>query len=257
MRLCRASAWGMVAGLALAGALCTCAMAQVPDTKAALPSNATQQPAAGNPAASTTGKQPVLPKDGDKLGYSREESIRRLTPEVRMFLDGILRLYKETGLLARRREAFAALGTEPGRRRELDRPVPKTSATDPFRQYAAPKGLFSQAGWAAAYTYSGREAEGTVWRARLDIDIPSTPCIDSRAVEGYLDLYLHTGLEGKPHPASKDLWDRHGAGGSPFAVSLGSTTPGISLGFVSACLVRITLAHGFTYKEISDDNVLN
>lgn len=247
----------MIAELALACALCACAVAQVPETKAALPSGELQQPAAGNPGASITGKQPILPRDGDKLGYSREESIRRLTPEVRAFLDGILRLYKEPGLLARRREAFAALGTEPGRRRELDHPAPRTSATDPFRQYAAPEGLFSRAGWAAAYTYSGREALGTAWRARFDIDIPSTPCVDSRAVEGYLDLYLHTGLDGKAHPVSKNLWDRHGAGGSPFAVSLGSTTPGISLGFVNACLVRITLGHGFTYKEISDDNVLN
>ena len=87
---------------------------------------------------------PYRPKDGDKLGYSREESIKRLSPEVRVFLDGVLRLYKEPGLFANRREMFRALGTESGVREPLPRSIPWNSVNDPFREYAKPLGVFAR-----------------------------------------------------------------------------------------------------------------
>lgn len=207
---------------------------------------------------STQKKPPYRPKDGDNMGYSKAESIKYLEPEVQIFLDNILRLYKEPGLFANRREVFAALQTEAGVREELTHPVPRSSLTDSFRQYAVAKGLFARAGWSATFNYLGQEKNGTHWRIRLDISIPSRPaCIDSRAVEGYLDLYLYSNLDGKAHLTPPNLWDRHGISGSPFAIALSGLTPGISLGFVGGCLARITLAKGFKYEEISDVNIFD
>lgn len=201
---------------------------------------------------------PYRPKDGDKLGYSKEESYTRLAPEIRDFLDGILRLYREPGLFASRKEVFSSIGAQPGQIKELSQPVPRISATEPFRQYAAPKGLFARIGWRVAYSYLGREENGMRWRVRLDIEIPSQPdCIDSRAVEGYLDLYLHANLDGKAHLVPPSQWDRHGASGGPLALPLSSVTPGIDLGFVGGCLVGIILGNSFYYREIKDDNVFN
>jgi hypothetical protein len=253
-RVCKQSGRFIAIELALACALSACAPAS------SLPS----QPVEGStqPEARSEGKPvspalPYRPKNGDKLGYSKEESARRLSPQARAFLDAILRLYREPGLFARRREVFALLGTESGRREKLSHSIPRTSATDPFREYAARKGLFAREGWSAAYTYLGQEDGGARWRARLDIAIPERDCLDSRSVEGYLDLYLITGLDGISHPPLPEHWDRHGIEGSPFARGISSTTPGISLGFVKGCAVRFTLSSGFKFKEVSDDNVLN
>jgi hypothetical protein len=207
-----------------------------------------------SPASSSL---PYRPKNGDKLGYSKEESARRLSPQARAFLDAILRLYREPGLFARRREVFALLGTEPGRREKLSHSIPRTSTTDPFREYAAPKGLFVRQGWSAIYTYLGQEEGGARWRVRLDIAVPQSDCIDSRAAEGYLDLYLITGLDGISHPPLPEYWDRHGIAGSPFARATSSMTPGIDLGFMNGCAIRFTLSNGFKFREVSDDNVLD
>lgn len=202
--------------------------------------------------------QPHRPTDGEKLGYSKDESKRRLMPEVISFLDGILRLYKEPGLFANKSELFYAIGTQPGRRVNFENSIQKDLFAAPFRQYAAPTGLFSRNGWSASYTYSGRESNPVVWHARLYIEIPyREDCIDSRAVEGYLDLYLVTGLEGKPHPVSADKWDRHGAYGLPYAVAASDLTPGIQLGFIGGCLSEIVLAAKFNYRDLSDDSVFN
>ncbi|RUR71926.1 hypothetical protein EJP67_33255 [Variovorax guangxiensis] len=257
--------------IAVLGLLASCTVAERPQADAAQPSvvasvaksekaEAVGEKTGGEATSNLPPASPSLPyrpKNGDKLGYSKEESARRLSPQERAFLDAILRLYQEPGLFAHRREVFALLGTEPGRRENLSHSIPRTSATDPFREYAAPKGLFAREGWKAIYTYRGREDGGEIWRARLDITIPQSDCIDSRSVEGYLDLYLITGLDGISHPPLPEHWDRHGVAGSPFARAISSATPGIDLGFVGGCAVRITLSSGYKLKEVSDDNVLN
>jgi len=201
---------------------------------------------------------PYRPKDGDKLGYSKEESIRLLDPEVRSFLDGVLRLYKEPGVFVDRREVFRALGTEPGEVRMLYNREPAFPATAPYRQSAANKGVFARVGWTAEYTYRGLERDIYMWRLDMRINVPKSPdCIDSRAVEGYLDLYLRSGLDGYAHPLPAYLWDRHGISGSPYGTELFPSTPKLRVGFVGGCLVGFSLENYFNYTEVSDENVRN
>ncbi|WP_143694915.1 hypothetical protein [Variovorax sp. JS1663] len=203
---------------------------------------------------------PYRPKDGDKLGYSKEESTRRLSPEVRAILDGILRLYEEPGLFADRRRVFAVLGTEPGRREILPHPIPRTSATDKFRVYAAPQGVFAEGGVSAEYLYDGQESRNSemTWRGLLTVRFPyKQKCVDSRAVEGYLDLYLYAGIDGLAHPLLPSQWDRHDFGGRPFALALSKTTPSLSLNFVGGCVALIYVGDRFNYRDLADDHLLN
>lgn len=261
-----AVSWRVVLQLALAYTFSVCAIAQMSLQENLLQPDAVNR-LASDKDMSVPRKLPYRPKDGDRLGYSKEENIKRLAPEIRVFLDGILRLYKEPGLFAKRREVFAVLGAEAGPMQSLNEELmPRKSPTDPFRQYMLPKGLFARKGWSGYYTYLGKEQEGThwpprpgpQWRATLNVNLTvDAECIDSRAVEGYLDLYLYANLDGKSHLIPSNLWDRHGASGGPYAKALSFVTPGISLGFLDGCLSHIILGNGFKYQELSDDDVFN
>lgn len=241
-------------GVALRASACVAQMNEAPQSRSHFPVTVQASPEHSGSVL------PHRPKLGDKLGYSKEESIRRLAPEYRAFLDGILRLYHEPGLFAKRREVFATLGTAPGKMEPRPAGMPRLSKTEWFRQYAAPQGLFAQEGWSASYLYRGREIKSgqTTWGALLTIRLANKQeCIDSRAVEGYLDLYLNSGIEGHAHPVPARLWDRHGIEGNPFSRAISSMTPDISLGFSSGCLVNVFMGNRFNFEEVSDDHVID
>ena len=227
---------------------------------AAPPASQAQLAPAASTASAAQSKPLVRPKPGDKLGYSKEESTQRLAPEYRALLDGVLRLYREPGLFARRSEAFATIGAVPGRIEVFTRSVPRRSETDQFRQHAVAQGLFAREGWAASYEYNGRETRDgkTTWHALLSIQLPyKQDCVDSRAVEGYLDLYLYPGIDGHAHPVPSRLWDRHGITGSPFARPIAKNGPGITLGFGEGCLGNIFMGSRFNLEEVSDEQVIH
>lgn len=199
------------------------------------------------------------PQPGDKLGYSKEESSRLLEPEVRQFLDVLLRFYREPGLFTNRTATMAALGIDQMERRWLPRSsVMAAGEPTHFEDQFARQRIFARHGWRGHYRYDGWRNKGNSWYVELFAEIDrGVECIDSRAVEGYLDLFLQTGLEGKPHPPSRERWDRHGNYGSPYALATKSLTPSLGMTFTQGCLTRIGVYGGFEYKEIGDDRIFN
>ena len=199
---------------------------------------------------------PRRPQPGDKLGYSKEESTRLLDPEVRQLLDALLRLYREPGLFTDRRVAMQVLGVTD------QRVWSSTTGLQPgepahYANQFAKTGIFGRPGWSGRFAYFGWfRARGEEWLAEISIEVDRTQvCIDSRAVEGYVDLFLQTGLDGRPHPLPVSRWDRHGIFGSPYALPLGPQTPRFSMSFASGCLVKIVVGNLFKFTEVSDEKV--
>lgn len=202
---------------------------------------------------------PRRPQPGDKLGYSKEESTRLLDPEVRQLLDAFLRLYREPGLFTDRRAAMATIGVRHYERRSW-RPVDALPG-EPLRfvDSLANEGFLGSFGWSGKYRYNGWSGpRGGRWFAALDVNIDNKKyCIDSRAVEGYLDLFLHSGLEGYAHPIPPNGWDRHGAYGSPYATASSARTPNLGMKFIDGCLIGLSVYGAFDKTEVSDENILN
>ncbi len=205
------------------------------------------------------GAEPKRPRPGDKLGYSKEESTRRLDPEIRQFLDVFLRIYREPGLFTDRRSALALLGVDQFERRWHSRSnqMPDNEPTH-FEDRLATQGIFARKGWQGYYKYGGWRDKGAAWYASLGAKIDTKiECIDSRAVEGYLDLFLQTGIDQRVPPAPRELWNRHGNYGTPYASAIGPLTPLLGMSFTKGCLTDIAVYGAFNFKEIRDDNVLN
>lgn len=202
--------------------------------------------------------EPNLPMPGDELGYSKEESIARLSSDDRQFLDQVLKLYKEPGRFYDLKLAFATLGTVPSTRQTFPPSIPRASSTDRFRQCAKPIGAFSRPGWIACYEYWGRNDIKETWYSQLTVEIPfKRYCIDSKAVEGYLGLYLYPRIWGYAHPIPSDRWDRHGVAGIADAKPAAVGGPALGIGFIGGCLSGFTFSRTFNSTEISDAAVLD
>lgn len=212
---------------------------------------------APNTAASATPptQLPYRPRPGDKLGYSREESIRRLDPDMRRFLDGILRIYREPGLLRHRINSLTALGVRATSRRyykvKYDDQLYDTFVDDfVLADPAIPT-------WSGMFIYDPRLHDNSVWRAEITLGRGNnSQCADSRAVEGYLDLYLQPALDGYDHLPGRRLWDRHGLFGKPYAEALNKDTPALQLFLANGCLTNVTLGQNYNRSELSDEHIL-
>lgn len=208
------------------------------------------------------------PKPGDKLGLSYEEAVTVLDPEMRKFLDGVLRVYREPGLVGNRKATLDALGAKILRRNYFNtegQPRPT------FREDFAPEGIFARKGWTGHYFYTGVEKRapkpyglfepGDVlhWKFRIEmrIDHKVAACVDSRAVEGYLDLYWRPAYSQTFHKPNvlPSEWDRHGVVGQMVATALTPIHPFLGVGMVGGCVVRIDFNRYINFEEMSDDQI--
>jgi len=199
------------------------------------------------------------PKPGDKLVYSKEESVRRLDPAVRELLDALLRLYRELGLFTDRRLALSVIGAQIAQRRWHSR-YDNMPDQEPmhFEDVFAKAGLFARPGWTGIFHYGGWQNKGKKWFAKIDVFVDTKiECIDSRAVEGYLDLYLQPGLRTGFDPTPRELWNRHGIFSRPYALAVDPLAPDIGMVFSYGCLYSIGVYQVFDYTEVSDEHVID
>lgn len=205
---------------------------------------------------------PVLPPDVPnvyaKQGYSKEQSAAMLDPEVRQLLDVVLRLYREPGLFTNRSKALEALGV-PHTSRWYNSIIPVEGGYRSYIDTFTKGGFFERSAWTGEYRYKGRR-EGRMdgWHALILIGVDRKhECLNSRAVEGYLDLTLAPDGTRSPH-YSGDRNRRHDVIlGQSSAPALSSITPTLNLAFSDGCLYSITVVNSFNFKDISDDNARN
>lgn len=196
------------------------------------------------------GTPPAL--DPARQGFPRDQSAAMLDESVRQLLDGILRLYREEGLFSDRAKTLRALGVTRTVRRWSDvRP-----AAGRHRSYVdrfAAEGIFSRPGWTGEYAYTGEAARPDTWHALLTISVePAQQCLNSRAMEGYLDLDLDPGNRQLVHPAPEQLFRHEVAGAQPYAPPLSARTPQLSIAISRGCVSRVQLAQIFRFEEVSD-----
>ena len=206
---------------------------------------------------------PVLPPDVPNLyakqGYPKEQSAAMLDVEVRQLLDVALRLYREPGLFSNRSKALEALGVRQTSRWYNSIPAVVSghrSYVDTFTTGS----FFEQPAWTGEYRYNGkREDRMEAWHALILISVDrKIECINSRAVEGYLDLTLSPDGTRSPHWNGRDRTRRHDVIlGKSSAPALSSTTPALILTFSDGCLSELTIVKTFNFKDISDDNANN
>lgn len=205
---------------------------------------------------------PYFPCPGQQLGLPKDEAIAALKPEIRAFLDGVLRLYREPGLFTRYQDTLAVFGLQTNERRWMKPSTGEAHMPLPFRE-SLKGGVVARPAWSAAYDCCNYWLRGDPdthhWRNQLTFKIDQDDeCISSRAVEGYLDLYLYPNfLFGGPHPKPPEDWYRHGRVGGASAKALSSNTPEIELGYIAGCLVRLQINGHFFLKEYSSDRIYN
>jgi hypothetical protein len=190
--------------------------------------------------------------DPARQGYPRNQSVAMLDPEVRQFLDGILRLYKEEDLFADRAKALQLLGvTHTTRRWSNERTLPGR-----YRHYfdsLDSGGVFARPGWTGEYAYRSHGADPETWHARISITIDAAKdCQNSRAVEGYLDLQLDPGIRQQVHPVPERLFRHEVDFAEPYAPPISHRTPVLILTISKGCMVGFQLARIFSFKEVSD-----
>lgn len=199
-----------------------------------------------------------------KLGLPKEEAAQALSPSQRSFLDGVLRLYMEPAMLARRKEAIALVGAEVEATNYTPLRWPSGKTTFGRWDRFVGVGLFRPYDWwQSYYQYWVVPPARTVdedrysWYAKISVSIDrKRECIPGRAAEGYLDIPLSTRLFGvvdgeKP----RERWHRHEWGGTVIAEPLSSQHPRLELGFFDQCLIGVQLETRFNPKEISDANI--
>lgn len=203
------------------------------------------------------------PKPGyfEKQGYPRNESAERLDADVRQLLDGVLRLYRESGLFTNRKEALKVIGAIVNDRVVYQKKsFPEKKRLD-FREDFLKEGIFSRPGWSGLYLFSGQPTRGNnEWYSQIRINIDSkTVCIDSRAVEGYLDLVLDPGLNRfLPGYVPPERIFRHEVSyASPWVSALFPDTPSLILEFGNGCLRELLIAGHFSLGEIDDEAAYN
>ncbi|WP_454720314.1 MULTISPECIES: hypothetical protein [Cupriavidus] len=201
----------------------------------------------------------VIP--GAKLGYSKEESARRLRPEVRELLDVARRLYYEPDLLARRKSVLALFHVSKVIRNNHRRTLRDGTMDIGFREYFEAGGIFDEAGWKGFYDYHGLlNGDPQKWDASLEIEIDDQKdCLESRAVEGYLDVPIDPRLwPPLVNPVPEERWDRHGIGTGRRLVAV-SPVPGaanIGLEFGRGCLASLRFSGRYDLNKVSNEEVL-
>lgn len=196
------------------------------------------------------------PRPGENFGLPKDEAIKVLDPELRAFLDGVLRLYQEPGLIGDKHASLNALGLTVQRRSSSNtegQPRPT------YREDLAPTGVLSRPGWKGYVYYKGTEKNHTLWRMSMEFEISrkDAVCVNSRAVEGYVDEVFWYPVPGgtthNPGWMPKD-WDRHKQVGGVFSKRLTDQSPRIWMDFVRGCLVRVLISGNFLFKEMSDEH---
>ncbi|HEX2546301.1 MAG TPA: hypothetical protein VHL79_15585 [Ramlibacter sp.] len=190
--------------------------------------------------------------DPARQGFPREQSAAMLDAQVRQLLDGVLALYMQDGLFTDRTQVLQAIGVTQTLRRWRDvRPPPgkHRSYVDAFTA----GGAFQRPGWSGEYAFSTDTADPATWHASVRISIdPKTDCLDSRAVEGYLDLDLDPGIRQQVHPAPERLHRHVVDFARPFAPPRSATTPQLSLSMGKGCVTGIGLAKILRFDQVSD-----
>lgn len=205
--------------------------------------------------AESTAQQKNPPGLYEKQGYPKQQSAAMLDTEVRALLDTFLRYYREPGLFTHRANALSALGVQNTTRRwDEDKPVEGShrAYVDTF----AKEGLFARPAWSGEYSYRGKlEKWLDDWASRIQINVNyKQECIDSRAVEGYLDLVLDPGITQTTRPAPERMLFRHEVPfARPYAKPFTAGTSSLSLRFSHGCLVSIISANIFNLKDASDE----
>ncbi|MCY1365563.1 hypothetical protein D9M69_524130 [compost metagenome] len=251
--------------VAVLGAICGCAqLSTKPDSTsaAAVGAKSVVEFHPGYPPAWVKNFKNLPPEviPGAKLGYSKEESANRLRPEVRELLDAARRFYSEPGWLARRKEALALLHVTKVERIDHHRTLSDGSKDITFREYFKSGGLFDSLAWKGFYDYGGVvNGDPQQWEARLEIEVDDQKdCIDSRAVEGYLDVPINPGLW-PPffNPVPQERWNRHGEGTGRELVAQSSVPFAASIGmeFGGGCLASLRFSSRYDVNKVSNEEV--
>jgi hypothetical protein len=194
-----------------------------------------------------------------KLGLPLEESKQLLSPEIKLLLDGVKRLYITPGLLANRNEVFKlVVGIPQEKTIHADSPGFKASRSS-FLETLTHPSIASSDNVKSYYTYSTwRELPDEEYRIALDIRINwKTFCINSAAVEGYLDIALESGLPDSVHLTyGPNSFDRRKPGGhGPRAPGLTKNSPSLLIEWIDNCISSILLEGYWKVKEVSNEKV--
>ena len=272
---CGAKPWHAILLLALALALGACVASPAPSAVAESPAapaapvtaKTAITPYVPNTYCSMQPRDPVYARCNVKLGLPKEEATAVLTESQRKFLDGVLRIYSEPGLLPRRKEVLAALGAEVESTRVSHTTWPDGRRTIDWRSDSFKSvGLFTAYKyWSSSYKYRMPRyppwTEGRYrWSAEIYIAInQERECLASLAVEGYLDIPLSSRIFGYVHGQKPpEKWDRHGPGGHmAIAERLSKLSPRLEIDIIDGCLSRVGLEGHFFSSEVGDDDVLN
>lgn len=197
------------------------------------------------------------PEYFEKQGYSHEVAAERLDPDIRQLLDGVLRLYREPGLFLDRKEALKVIVAQVNERHwDQSKAFPGKKRLG-FKEDFVKRGIFARPGWTGFYSFGGQPAVlSSKWYSKIDIRMDAaTVCIESRAIEGYLDLMLDSNLfDILPGHAPRGRIFRHEVPyARPWAVSLSGNTPSILLNFSRGCLVGLIIAGGFSIGEVDHE----
>lgn len=199
------------------------------------------------------------PKPGyfEKQGYSRENSAKKLDPEVRQLLDATLKLYREPGLFINRKHALAVIGASVYERIVSPHKLFPEKKRLEFREDFLKEGIFSRPGWSGVYKFFGQPSRNSnKWYSQIRINVDAENiCIDSRAVEGYLDLVLDPGLNRfLPGYVPPERIFRHEVSyARPWVDALYGNTPALIITFGRGCLRELVIAGEFLIGEIDDE----
>ena len=195
---------------------------------------------------------------GAKLGYSKEESARRLRPEVRELLAGILKIMDRPDQYMGRQAIYDALHVMGGKRMVFYANMPDGTKDLWFREDLLPQGILVNPAWTGSYSYNGRTQRDKQPGRSVEVEIKiraQRDCIDSRAVEGYLDLYVDPVIIPLIHPLPREDWDRHGPGGHSVYAKGANPMNELQLGFTGGCWTRVTYRNFYPESEVTDATI--
>ena len=195
---------------------------------------------------------------GAKLGYSKEESARRLRPQVRELLAGILKIMDRPDQYMGRQAIYDALHVAGGKRVVRYAKMPDGTKDLHFREDLLPQGILANPAWTGSYFYRGRTQRDKQPGRSIAVEIkigPERDCIDSRAVEGYLDLYVDPRIIARIHPLPREAWDRHGPGGHSAYAKGRNPLNGLRLGFIDGCWSYMEFSNFYPESEVADATI--